>query len=220
MGRSPAVPVRSRAEAYGRRRFHRTSLHAGRSARADGARRFAATGDDGLPHPALARNAQNSLRRQALRRDRRGRLTDAADRRSRRLRAHGAMASSTTCCAIPSSRFSSSSRNPSGGSSRRELTGCVEEKGSEWRRGRRRRRRRSFRLQAEDRSDSAYREDLIEAVGGARNDVDADELADASRRRCTSVGRGFDRRDVTPDDRRHEPGVDLLPARQTPRWPP
>ena len=29
---------------------------------------------------------------------------------------------------------------------------------------------------------------------------------------CASVGRGLDRRDVTPDNRRHEPGIDLLPA--------
>ena len=59
---------------------------------------------------------------------------------------------------------------------------------------------------------SADREDVLEIVGRARNDVDADEFADAPGGRGAGVGGGFDGGDVATDDRRHQSGVDFLPA--------
>src|SRR5438874_5778536 len=45
-----------------------------------------------------------------------------------------------------------------------------------------------------------------------RDDVDADELADAAGGGGAGVGRGFHRSDIASDDRGHQAGIDFLPA--------
>jgi len=42
--------------------------------------------------------------------------------------------------------------------------------------------------------------------------VNAHQLADAARGGGSGVGSGLDGANVSADDRRHEPGIDLLPA--------
>src|SRR4029079_630724 len=59
---------------------------------------------------------------------------------------------------------------------------------------------------------SADGEDLVEAVGGTRDDVNADELADAARGGGAGVGGRLHRGDIAADDRGDQPGVHLLPA--------
>src|SRR5439155_5498002 len=59
---------------------------------------------------------------------------------------------------------------------------------------------------------SAYRENLIEVVGRPRNDVHANELADAAGGGRACVGGRFHRTDIAAYDCRHESGVDFLPA--------
>src|SRR5688572_19049480 len=54
--------------------------------------------------------------------------------------------------------------------------------------------------------------DLLEAVGGAGDDMHADELTHAARSGRSSVRRGLHRTDVAADDRRDQSGIDLLPA--------
>ena len=56
------------------------------------------------------------------------------------------------------------------------------------------------------------REDLVEVVGRTRDDVDADQLADAARGGGAGVGRGLHGADVAADDRGDQAGIDLLPA--------
>ncbi len=58
----------------------------------------------------------------------------------------------------------------------------------------------------------ADRKDLFEVVRGARDDVDADELADAPGRCGARVGGGFDRGDIAAHDGRHQARIDFLPA--------
>ena len=58
----------------------------------------------------------------------------------------------------------------------------------------------------------ADRENLFEVVGRTRNDVHADELADAAGGGGAGIGRGLHRADVAAHDRRHEARVDFLPA--------
>ena len=56
------------------------------------------------------------------------------------------------------------------------------------------------------------RKDLVEVVVRPRDDVHADQLADASRRRRAGIGGRLHRSDVAAHDGRHQPGIDLLPA--------
>ncbi len=56
------------------------------------------------------------------------------------------------------------------------------------------------------------REDLVEAVGRTGDDVNADELADAARRRRACIRGRLHRGDVAADDGRDQAGVHLLPA--------
>ena len=55
-------------------------------------------------------------------------------------------------------------------------------------------------------------EDAFEVVGRARDDVHADEFADAAGGRSAGVGRGLHRADIAPDDGGDQAGIDLLPA--------
>src|SRR5689334_13706762 len=58
------------------------------------------------------------------------------------------------------------------------------------------------------------RQGFVDAAVRARDDVDADELADAAGGGGACVCSSFDRRDITADNRRHESGADLLVADQ------
>ena len=60
----------------------------------------------------------------------------------------------------------------------------------------------------------ADRKDLFEIVGGARDDVDADELAHAPRRGGARVGGGFHRGDIAAHDGGDEARIDFLPAHE------
>ena len=115
-------------------------------------------------------------------------LTDGAGH----LRAHRRAASSSTCCKTPTQPLLVIGNE-----------GSAE--GAE--RGTLRAKRSRSELGA-----LADREDLFEVVGRTRNDVHADELADAARGGGAGVGRGLHRADVAAHDRGHEAGVDFLPA--------
>ena len=56
------------------------------------------------------------------------------------------------------------------------------------------------------------RKNLLEVVRRPRNDVDADELADAAGRGRACVGGRFHGSDVAAHDGGDQPGIDLLPA--------
>ena len=61
-------------------------------------------------------------------------------------------------------------------------------------------------------SDYRIGEDVLHVVGGVRDDVDGDELADAPRGGRTRVGGGLHRSHVAADDRGDQARVDFLPA--------
>ena len=58
------------------------------------------------------------------------------------------------------------------------------------------------------------RKNLLEVVGGTRNDVDADQLADAAGGGRSGIGRGLHRTHVAANERRDQAGIDLLPAHE------
>lgn len=57
----------------------------------------------------------------------------------------------------------------------------------------------------------ANRKDLLEVVGGPRDDVHAYQLAYSPRRGSARIRRGFDRPHVAADDHRDKSGIDFLP---------